>query len=69
GHAFESRLGAMARTQDLLVRAPKGSVDMSEILRLEQQAHGGREGGNFNLDGPAIALPQDAVQAFAMAVH
>ncbi|RWO01656.1 MAG: PAS domain-containing protein, partial [Mesorhizobium sp.] len=69
GHAFESRLGAMARTQDLLVRAPKGSVDMSEILRLELQAHGGREGGNFNLDGPAIALPQDAVQAFAMAVH
>ncbi|TIX40145.1 MAG: sensor histidine kinase [Mesorhizobium sp.] len=42
---------------------------MSEILRLELQAHGGREGGNFNLDGPAVALPQDAVQAFAMAVH
>lgn len=69
GEAFENRIGAMARAQRLLVRAPDGDIDMPEILRLELEAHGAGEGSEYTLDGPAIMIPRHAVQTFAMAIH
>lgn len=67
--AFEARLGALSRTQDLLMRPPERDVLMAEVLRLELQAQGGREGRNFVLDGPNVVLSRGATQAFAMAIH
>jgi two-component system CheB/CheR fusion protein len=66
--AFDSRLDAMGRTQDLLV----GSGDtarLDEIVRLELQAIGGREGSTFLCQGPELQLSSRAAHAFAMTIH
>ncbi|WP_428843156.1 HWE histidine kinase domain-containing protein [Sinorhizobium terangae] len=38
--SFATRLGALSRTQDLLMRAPAHDVLMAEVLRLELEAQG-----------------------------
>ncbi|WP_026617405.1 HWE histidine kinase domain-containing protein [Ensifer aridi] len=38
---YATRLGALSRTQDLLMRAPAQDVLMAEVLRLELEAQGG----------------------------
>src|SRR5690606_11440546 len=68
-HAFAMRLGALVRTQDLLVRGPLEKVPLVELIRFELDASGGREGSNFTVRGPAVRLsPRDA-QAMAMTIH
>lgn len=67
--AFHARLAGLARTQELLVRAPSHPVGLAEILRMELIAQGGIEGTNFNLAGPDVALLPEALQSFAMAAH
>jgi two-component sensor histidine kinase len=67
--AFEARLGALARTQDLLVRNPLEAIDLHDIIRLELDAIGAREGQSYHVEGPEVRLsPRDA-QAMAMTVH
>ncbi len=67
--AFDARLQALARTQDLLVRGPLEKVGLADLVRFELEACGGREGSNFALRGPEVRLsPRDA-QAMAMTVH
>jgi two-component sensor histidine kinase/PAS domain-containing protein len=67
--AFDARLSALARTQDLLVRGPLEKVQLVDLVRFELEASGGHEGSNFALTGPAVRLsPRDA-QAMAMTVH
>ena len=68
-NAFEARLGALARAQDLMVRAPLEKVQLGELIRFELEASGGQEGSNFTLKGPTVRLsPRDA-QAMAMTIH
>ena len=69
GETFQGRLDALARTQELLTRAPQAAVEIPEILRLELGAQGAQEGRSFNLHGPEISLPPRAIQAFAMVIH
>lgn len=67
--AFQERLDALARTQDLLLSAPERDTGLADVLRMEFEAQGGREGINFHLAGPEVLLtPRDA-QAFSMAIH
>jgi len=67
--AFDARLGALARTQDLLVRGPLEMVPLVDLVRFELEASGAQEGSNFTLHGPAVRLsPRDA-QAVAMTIH
>ncbi len=67
--AFDARLQALARTQDLLVRGPLEKVGLADLVRFELEASGGREGSNFTLQGPEVRLsPRDA-QAMAMTIH
>jgi two-component sensor histidine kinase/PAS domain-containing protein len=67
--AFDARLQALARTQDLLVRSPLEKVGLADLVRFELDASGGREGSNFALEGPEVRLsPRDA-QAMAMTIH
>jgi two-component sensor histidine kinase/PAS domain-containing protein len=67
--AFEARLGALARTQDLLVRSPLEPVDLGEIIRVELGAIGAQRGQTYKAQGPAGRLsPRDA-QAMHMTVH
>jgi two-component sensor histidine kinase len=67
--AFDARLEAMARTQDLLVREPGASARFDEIIRLELHAIGARERSTFSLHGPELRLADRASHAFAMTVH
>jgi two-component sensor histidine kinase len=67
--AFDARLSALARTQDLLVRGPLEKVQLVDLVRFELAASGGQEGSNFTLEGPSVRLsPRDA-QAMAMTIH
>jgi two-component sensor histidine kinase/PAS domain-containing protein len=66
---FDDRLDAMARTQDLLVRGAGDTASLAEILHLELQAIGGREGSTFSCEGPEVQLSSRAAHAFAMTIH
>ncbi|MFO1123831.1 MAG: PAS domain-containing protein [Methylocystis sp.] len=67
--AFDARLDSLARTQDLLLTAPSGSVQLREIVVTELTAGGAELGQHFTVDGPAVSLwPRDA-QAMGMTIH
>lgn len=67
--AFDGRLDALGRTQDLLLTTPSGAVQLREIVVGELAAGGAELGLNFTVDGPAVALsPRDA-QAMGMTLH
>ncbi len=67
--AFDGRLEALARTQDLLLAAPSGAVELREIVIRELEASGAEQGLNFAVNGPPVRLsPRDA-QTMGMTVH
>lgn len=65
---FESRLEALARTQDLLTQHPGEGIRLRDILELELDAHGAAK-DHVALKGPKVALPADLAQLLALAVH
>jgi PAS domain S-box-containing protein len=67
--AFEARLGALGRTQDLIVRSPLETAGLHELARLELEAVGAHEGKNFIVEGPTVRLSPHDAQAMAMAIH
>jgi two-component sensor histidine kinase/PAS domain-containing protein len=67
--AFSARLDGLARTQDLLVQGPSGSVDVREIVRLELNAVGAQEGVNYLVHGPTVTVSPRVAQPLAMTVH
>jgi PAS domain S-box-containing protein len=67
--AFDARLQALARAQDLLVRGPLKRIALAELVRFELEASGAREGSTFSLRGPAVRLPPRDAQAVAMTIH
>jgi two-component sensor histidine kinase/PAS domain-containing protein len=67
--AFDARLDALGRTQDLLMTTPSGAVQLREIVVAELTAGGAELGLHFAVAGPAVALaPRDA-QAMGMTIH
>jgi two-component sensor histidine kinase len=69
GESFDHRLDALARTQDLLLRAPLEAVELGDLARFELQAHGAEEGTDYTLQGPSVRLSPRVVQAMAMTIH
>jgi two-component sensor histidine kinase len=67
--AFDARLMALARTQDLLTTASLASVGLRDALLQELGAHGAEPGGRVSLSGPEIGLPPKTVQALSMVFH
>lgn len=68
--AFEERLTALGRTQDLLARGSERPIDLGDLLRQELEAHGADEDGKVTIDGPSgIAMPAKVAQALGMAFH
>lgn len=67
--AFDDRLRALARTQDMLTRRIGQNIDLRELLQLELEAHGAEMGARVSLEGPEVSLPPDTAQALAMAFH
>ncbi|MGA7383456.1 MAG: HWE histidine kinase domain-containing protein [Methylocella sp.] len=67
--AYDARLGALARVQDLLVINPSGIVDLQEIVRPELEAVGAEYRRNFTSEGPPVSLPAREAQVMAMTIH
>jgi two-component sensor histidine kinase len=69
--AFDGRIGALMRAQELLTRSadPETKTALHDILVLELDAHGVREGERLALQGPPVHLPADTARALAMAFH
>jgi two-component sensor histidine kinase/PAS domain-containing protein len=67
--AYEARLGALARVQDLLVMSPSGTVNLRDIVRPELEAVGAEYGRNFTSEGPLVVLPPREAQTMAMTIH
>jgi two-component sensor histidine kinase len=67
--AFDARLLALARTQDLLTTASLASVSLRDVLLQELRAHGAEPGGRVSLSGPEVYLPSKTVRALSMVFH
>jgi PAS domain S-box-containing protein len=67
--AFDARLDALARTQDLLLTAPSGAIQLRDIVIAELTAGGVEPGKNVTVEGPAVALLPREAQAMGMTLH
>ncbi len=70
---LRARLQALARAQDLLVRADWDGADLAEVVAAAAAAHGGTregaDGGAIRVSGPPVRLASEALMALAMAFH
>jgi two-component sensor histidine kinase len=69
GSAFDGRLSAIGRAQDLMLSGPEQAVGLRDLLWLELDAKGMREGEQFALTGPDLLLSLRATQVLALLVH
>jgi len=67
GH-LEGRLGALARVQGLLLRAPEAAVDLEELVRAEFLAQATPD-EQFEVGGPRIALNASQAGTIGLALH
>ena len=67
--AFDARLMALARTQDLLTGVSTASVGLRDALLQELRAHGAEPGERVSLSGPEVHLPPKTVRALSMVFH
>ncbi len=67
--AVEGRIAALARAQTLLAEDRWQGAELRAVLAAELEPFLGPGRGAAVLDGPALALPPEAVQPLAMAVH
>lgn len=65
---LEGRLGALARIQGFLLRAPDASVDLEELVRAEFLAQTIRD-ERFELSGPRILLSAKEAATLGLALH
>lgn len=67
--AFEGRVNALARTQDLLVRSAADTAKLRDLIGFELTALGAEEGHRLTLEGPDIELSSRVAQSMSMTVH
>ena len=67
--AFDARLGALARTQDLLTLGTESDIGIRELLCQELQAHGAQESERVVINGSELSLTSKVAQALGMAFH
>ena len=65
--AFDRRLTALNRTQDILTAGRE--VGIGTVLRRELEAHGVEEGERVRLSGGDLSLPPKTAQALGLAFH
>jgi two-component sensor histidine kinase len=67
--AFESRIGALGRAQELLTRGAMQGAGLRELLTRELSAHGADEGMRVSMRGSEIELPPKFLQALSILFH
>jgi two-component system CheB/CheR fusion protein len=65
---LEGRIGALARIQEILMRAPQEGVDLEEILCGELLAQA-VPAKRYHMQGPDIRIGREAATAIAMTFH
>jgi two-component system CheB/CheR fusion protein len=65
---LESRIRALARTQNVLTRSPDVSVRLREIVNAELAAKGANT-GQVSLGGPDVALTGEAAETLTLGLH
>jgi two-component system CheB/CheR fusion protein len=66
--AFRGRIGALSRAYDLLLVAPDKPVQLRELLALEFEAKGLREGEQFRLSGSEVLCSPRTIQVLALLI-
>ena len=66
--AFNERLHALGRAQDILTRTSWSRAGMREVIRGALDAHGGTT-GRFTFEGPELRLTAKCGLALALALH
>ncbi|TNC05709.1 PAS domain S-box protein [Methylobacterium terricola] len=66
---FDGRLGALARTQNILTRSPDAATDLAELIGEEVLSHAVRDGSQVTLDGPEVRLPQKTAETLGLVLH
>lgn len=67
-HAFEARLGALARGHDLLTSGNWAGTNLASVAKAAVEAHGGGE-SRFYIKGPIVFLTPATALTFTMAFH
>lgn len=66
---FESRVQALAASQDLLVSAGWDGIDLADLVRAQLAHFADLVGTRITLTGPPVALKSAAAQSLGMALH
>ena len=66
---FDGRIGALARTQNILTRTADSSIDLAELIGDEVINHAARDGAQVSLSGPGVRLRQKAAETLGLALH
>ena len=66
---FSGRLGALARSQNMLADGAVDAIDLQDLVVTELGTLGGTLGDRIRVEGPPVALPAGALQIMALALH
>ena len=67
--AFDGRIAALARTQNLVTLSRGGQISLRELAREELEAHGAEGGEKVSITGPDLLLPPRAAQVIGLIFH
>jgi two-component sensor histidine kinase len=65
---LEGRIGALARTQAIVMRRPGGGVDLEELIEAETLAHSAMD-RRVKIAGPGVRLRAKAAETLGLALH
>lgn len=65
---LEGRIGALARVQDMLLRAPEDGIDLEELVHGEMLAHAA-PASRYRALGPDTRIGREAATPMALALH
>jgi len=66
---YDARLAALGRVQGFLSRSALYRVSLADLVRAELAAIGSDTSDRVMVDGPAVELPGEGIQAVALALH
>jgi two-component sensor histidine kinase len=67
--AFDGRIAALARTQNLVTLSTGGQIGLRELARDELEAHGAQEGHKVLIAGPDLMLGPRVAQVVGLVFH
>ncbi|WP_102960838.1 CheR family methyltransferase [Mangrovicella endophytica] len=66
---FKGRLDALARTQVIVTRSAKGTVNLEDLIRDELLSVGADTGGKLSISGPEVVLGSKMAESIGLAIH